>query len=386
MKTAYLGKVQLSDTDMPYLNEAQKIGDVTYIVEINPRFMQGPAYNIKALYPHTGIFPAIKAYPELARYGSFIDTSKFYVANTTGKLWALKSLWTYLLLLIFLVRHKFDVIHIAWPPNVYEFILYLLRKKMVLTVHDPFVHTGLDTFVVRLRRKIAFRLIPKLIIFNKTQRQAFLDYYHLKPEHVENATMGCCTLLRTVEPDTDGIPGKGEYILFSGKISPYKGLDYLLPAMKEVHEKCPDCRLIVAGGGEYHFDISPYMELPYMEIRNRFIPERELVALISNARFIVCPYTDATQSGVIMSAFAFFKPAIATNVGALPEMVKDKRYGLIIKEKDTHAVASAIIALWTDPERLEHFSRNIKEDYTTGAMSWKSTAEHIKSIYSSLCD
>lgn len=42
MKVAYLGKIQLSDTDLPFLHEAQQMADVTYFIEVNPRFMQGP--------------------------------------------------------------------------------------------------------------------------------------------------------------------------------------------------------------------------------------------------------------------------------------------------------------------------------------------------------
>ena len=39
MKVAYLGKIQLSDTDLPFLHEAQQMADVTYFIEVNPRFM-----------------------------------------------------------------------------------------------------------------------------------------------------------------------------------------------------------------------------------------------------------------------------------------------------------------------------------------------------------
>ena len=380
MKTAYLGKMQLSDIDLSYLNEAQKQQDVTYFVEVNPRFMQGPAYGFKTLYPHTGIFLATEAYPELARFSNFIDTGKFYVVNTPGRLWVLKSFWTHLLLTLFLLRRRFDVIHLVWPPNIYEAALYLLRRRMVLTVHDPFVHTGNDSFVVRMRRKAAFSLVPKLIILNKPQRQPFISHYRLKAERVHNGIIGCYTSLRTIQPDLSTLPD-GAYILFAGKVSPYKGLDYLLPAMRLVHDECADCRLVVAGGGKYHFDLSPYRLLPYIDIRNRFIPEEELVALISHARFVVCPYTDATQSGVVMSAFAFNRPVIATNVGGLPEMVKDGRYGIVVRERDTGALAQAIVRLWTEEETAGSCSQHIAQDYATGEQSWKKAARQMAEIY-----
>ena len=84
MKIAYLGKIQLSDVDMSYLHEAQQQADITYLMEVNPRFMKGPAFNIQQLYPKSGIFKAVDAYPEVKKFGSFIDLDKFYIINTTG--------------------------------------------------------------------------------------------------------------------------------------------------------------------------------------------------------------------------------------------------------------------------------------------------------------
>ncbi len=380
MKIAYLGKIQLSDVDLSYLNEAQKQADITYIMEICPRFLKGPAFNIDRIHPKSGVFKAIDAYPDFQKYASFIDIDKFYVVNTCGRLWLLKSFWTHFLLTLFLIRQRFNVIHLVWPPNIYEFIVYLLRRKMILTVHDPFPHSGLDTFIVRLRRKVAFWLIPHLIILNKSQRKEFLNFYHLSENRVFNSRLSCYTYLRTIITSTN-YKINGRYILFVGKISPYKGLDYLLPAMELVHQKCPDCRLVVAGGGKYHFDISHYQALDYIDIRNRFIPDEELVTLIKHCDFMVCPYTDATQSGVIMSAFAFNKPVIATNVGGLPEMVKHQQYGIIVKEKDVDSLVKEITMLWKDQDIIKKYLDHIKQDYNTGELSWKRIAGEICSEY-----
>ena len=381
MRIAYLGKIQLSDVDLSYLHEAQKQADITYIMEVCPRFLKGPAFNIDKIYNKSGVFKAIDIYPDFKKYADFIDTDKFYVVNTCGRLWQLKSFWTHFLLLLYLIKQKFNVIHLVWPPNIYEFAIYALRSKMLLTVHDPFPHTGLDTFIVRLRRKVAFWLIPRFIILNRTQKKEFLHFYHLGDKQVIDSRLSCYTYLQTIKQDFTTVLGKGSYILFAGKISPYKGLDYLLPAIEQVHQECPDCRLVVAGGGKYHFDISHYQSLDYIDIRNRFIPDEELVALIQNCAFMVCPYTDATQSGVIMSAFACNKPVIATKVGGLPEMVKDQQYGLIIKEKDVDALVKSITTLWRQPDIVNTYSEQISQDYNTGELSWRKIAENICSEY-----
>lgn len=381
MKIAYIGKIQLSDADLSYLNSAQKLSDITYIMEVTPRFMKGPAYNIGKIYPHSGVFKATEAYPEFEKYSRIIDVDKFYVVNTCGKFWQLKAFWTNFLLLLFLIKNKFDVIHLTWPANVYEFIIYMLKRKMILTVHDPFPHTGLDTRIVRLRRKVAFRCVPHFIILNKAQREKFLSFYHLPSSAVIDSRLSCYTYLNMVEQDMTTVPEQ-KYILFAGKISKYKGVEYLLEAMKKVHDTFPDIKLVVAGSGKYHFDISGYAALPYIDIRNRFIPDEELVALMKKTQFMVCPYTDATQSGVIMSSFTFGTPVIATRVGGLPEMLGNGKYGMLVKEKDTDALYRGICSLLSDEEQLAEYRREIAKDYTSdGYLSWKTIAEELRESY-----
>lgn len=381
MKIAYIGKIQLSDADLSYLNSAQKLSDITYIMEVTPRFMKGPAYNIGKIYPHSGVFKATEAYPEFEKYSRIIDVDKFYVVNTCGKFWQLKAFWTNFLLLLFLIRNKFDVIHLTWPANVYEFIIYMLKRKIILTVHDPFPHTGLDTRIVRLRRKVAFRCVPHFIILNKAQREKFLSFYHLPSSAVIDSRLSCYTYLNMVEQDMTTVPEQ-KYILFAGKISKYKGVEYLLEAMKKVHDTFPGIKLVVAGGGKYHFDISEYAALPYIDIRNRFIPDEELVALMNKTQFMVCPYTDATQSGVIMSSFTFGTPVIATRVGGLPEMLGNGKYGMLVKEKDTDALYQGICSLLSDEEQLADYRKEIAKDYTSdGYLSWKTIAEELRESY-----
>lgn len=381
MKIAYIGKIQLSDADLSYLNSAQKLSDITYIMEVTPRFMKGPAYNIGKIYPHSGVFKATEAYPEFEKYSRIIDVDKFYVVNTCGKFWQLKAFWTNFLLLLFLIRNKFDVIHLTWPANVYEFIIYMLKRKIILTVHDPFPHTGLDTRIVRLRRKVAFRCVPHFIILNKAQREKFLSFYHHPSSAVIDSRLSCYTYLNMVEQDITTVPEQ-KYILFAGKISKYKGVEYLLEAMKKVHDTFPDIKLVVAGGGKYHFDISEYAALPYIDIRNRFIPDEELVALMNKTQFMVCPYTDATQSGVIMSSFTFGTPVIATRVGGLPEMLGNGKYGMLVKEKDTDALYLGICSLLSDEEQLADYRKEIAKDYTSdGYLSWKTIAEELRESY-----
>ena len=383
-RIAYLGNIPLTDTDFSYLNEAQKMADVTYYVEVSPRYMNGPALSFKHMYPKSGLFKARDIYKDFEKYEGFIDLNKVYVVNATGRLWALKSFWLHFLLLIKMISCRYNVIHIAWPLNFYQFALYFLRKKMVLTVHDPFPHSFSDSLIFRIRRSVAFFLTRNFVILNQKQKDDFIKYYHLEGKNVIDSQLSNCTFLQSIDNVTEQNDNQSEYILAFGRICRYKGFDYLLPAMKKVHEKHPECKLVIAGKGDFHFDISEFASLDYIDLRNRFIPDEEMVSLMKNALFMVCPYTDATQSGVIMSSYAFYRPVVATNVGGLPEMVIDGKYGIIVQEKKVDALADAIIKLLDNRALLDTFSKNIEEDYTSGERSWHETAKKLVDEYTKL--
>jgi glycosyltransferase involved in cell wall biosynthesis len=82
-----------------------------------------------------------------------------------------------------------------------------------------------------------------------------------------------------------------------------------------------------------------------------------------------------------MSAYAFHKPVIATNVGGLPEMVLHQKFGLVVKEKDSQALTNAIVELWQMPDRLNEFAKQIEEAYDGGDLSWQQVAQELCSEY-----
>lgn len=69
----------------------------------------------------------------------------------------------------------------------------------------------------------------------------------------------------------------------------------------------------------------------------------QLAGLLNDALFAVCPYKDATQSGVIQTAFSMDCPVIGTDVGALPEAIDNGVTGLIVPPCNSEALAHAII-------------------------------------------
>ncbi|MBR5730206.1 MAG: glycosyltransferase family 4 protein [Prevotella sp.] len=380
-KIAYISVPHFADCDAPLIHHLQEKDDIIYLIKVSDDTKKYTLLNIDRLKKHGSVVPATE-YKGMEAIGKFVDLSKTFIVNMPStKNYSPSNIWVIFKLLLFLLKRHVDVVHITSPLNLGELCLYFLRKRMLLTVHDPLSHSSNNDLRNKIHRGLAFRLLSHFLILNQSQRAAFISNYHLEKKHVYNSQLSIYTHLLSTTPH---YPTSQGYVLFFGSISSYKGIDVLCEAMKKVHASRPDAKLIIAGKGTIYFDITPYMEAGFLELHNRYITTEELVGFIRNAAFVVCPYIDATQSGVIMSAFALNTPVIATNVGGLSEMVADGRHGLIIPPKDSEALSQAIETLFTDTELFEKMRKNIAEDYTHGSRSWDSISKGISHIYSQI--
>lgn len=131
------------------------------------------------------------------------------------------------------------------------------------------------------------------------------------------------------------IPEAGFVFLFFGFIRPYKGLDWLLEALRILLDQTQQpVRLLIAG--EFYTDRAPidaliqqYKLADHLILKTDFIPDSQVKYYLCAADAVVQPYKNATQSGVTPLAYHFEVPMIVTRVGGLPGMVPDGKVGLI---------------------------------------------------------
>ena len=162
----------------------------------------------------------------------------------------------------------------------------------------------------------------------------------------------------------------------------YKGVEYLLEAMKTVHARCPELMLVIAGGGRFYFDIEPSKKLDYVKIINHYIGIRELAGMLRACEFGVCPYKDATQSGVVQTAFTLGVPMVVTDVGALADAVAHNKTGIVVRPCDANDLAKAIMDLHSDGEKRDTMRKNIQEEWVK-EMGWEPIALDYLKCYKS---
>jgi glycosyltransferase involved in cell wall biosynthesis len=359
--------------DLSIIKHLSTYCKIIYLLDIPPYLHKSSALQIDKIYPKSGIFKS-DIYPALSDWKNYIKTEDFYVINRTSKKsYSPTNIRLQKMIVDFINDINPDIIHSSNFLGFYYFYFLLKkRKKTIITVHDPLPHSGESSRRETLIRKINYKFIKNIILLNKNQLPLFINITkRYKFKNIFLSSLGVYEYLnRYIKPIKKDETDNKFTFLFFGRISPYKGIDLLLDAFVETKKMLDDIELIVAGRGKYWFDISNFKQHKDIKIINRYIPNDELVQLIQNASIVICPYKDATQSGVVMSAFALNKPVIATCTGGIPEMVTDKKTGYLIEVNNINALCDSMLYITTHPEELDIMSENIKKEYTTGSKSW----------------
>ena len=154
-------------------------------------------------------------------------------------------------------------------------------------------------------------------------------------------------------------------VLFFGFIRAYKGLMNLIRALARI-DRSLDVGLVVAG--EFYEDDAPYKaEVRRLGLEgrvfwhDRYIPNDEVGRFFAAADAVVLPYESATQSGIVQIAMNYGTPIITTNVGGLPEVVKDGVMGFVVPPGRPDELAAAIERFYRE-DRAGLFRRNMEEE------------------------
>jgi glycosyltransferase involved in cell wall biosynthesis len=357
--------------------------DLYYLLDISPISAQATLLDIRNYKSKSGIYRS-ESFKELDLFYNYLPKEKTFIINRKTNKPAVSNIKLQFELVKFFHEISPDLIHFNTEFN-HHYLLTLLKTKypFVCTIHDPILHSDENIFKETLKRTIFFKFIKNFIILNEYQKERFIKQYRLQKKNVFISSLSIYEYLNESSHFQINAIAKNTKmnILFFGRVNKYKGINYLLDAFRILVKKYPECNLVIAGKGNINLRIDLSEKVTFI---NRFIPNDELCRLIVESQFVVCPYTDATQSGVIMTAFAFAKPVIATNVGGLNEFVEDGTTGLLIEPRDANILEKAIEKMVSNPELIINMRKKIQDKYIDGDHSWGKIAKLTIDIYNKL--
>jgi glycosyltransferase involved in cell wall biosynthesis len=85
----------------------------------------------------------------------------------------------------------------------------------------------------------------------------------------------------------------------------------------------------------------------------------------------------------LLLAMANGLPVVASALGGIPEVVEDEKNGLLIKDKNPEAVASAIVRIFADPAFAARLGSAARETIVT-RFSQQHMVQHTLSLYENL--
>lgn len=264
-------------------------------------------------------------------------------------------------------------------------LLFLRDIKRIYTVHDYLPHSG-EVRGSGYQYKFYMKVITSLkthrfLLLSNKMMNEFIEYYKVPKDNCRYILFGpfnCYKKFEKLETKEEAFT-----ILYFGRISAYKGIEYLVEATKIVSKEIPQIKTIIAGSGEFYFDISDIRDDNRFEIHNYYINNQQLADYIRRCSIVVCPYTDATQSGVVMTAYAFNKPVIVTDVGSFREYIIEGETGLIVPPRNAEALAEAIKKLLNNSTLFKYMEERIIQ-IKDKEFSWKETANKLVKIYDEL--
>lgn len=258
-------------------------------------------------------------------------------------------------------REDFDIVHThlptPWFADWSAIIGKLKRKRIILTYHNDITGKGIAQMIARIYNntilRLTLNLVDKIIITQPKYREysPYLKKYKNKIEIIPNSVD-----LERFKPLSYIKKQKNTLFFLSvlDEYHKYKGLDYLLEAVKLVKKEIPDIKLIVGGKGnllDYYKKKSKKLCIEKNVEFHGFISDEKLAEYYNKYEVFILPSIDSTQEGfgiVLLEALACGTPVITTDIVGVADEVKKNNCGIVVRPKDVLGIKNAILKIFSD--------------------------------------
>jgi glycosyltransferase involved in cell wall biosynthesis len=277
-----------------------------------------------------------------------------------------------------------DVIHYQWLtfPGLDTFLLPPARPR-VMTAHYVLPASPSRRQLRSARR--AFGAMDAVVAHSEHGARRLREVVGLDPGRIRVIHHGAFDYLTRL-PEEKPLPAElagaeGPVILFFGLLRPYKGIDVLLEAFREIE----GAELWIAGNAR--MEVEPLRrraaEAPgRVRFLTRFVEDAEIPAIMRRADVVVLPYRDVEHSGVLYAALAFGKPLVLSAVGGFPE-VAEQGAAWLVPPEDPMALAGALDELVRNEGTRAALVAAAAET-AAGAYSWDEAARRTLALYREL--
>lgn len=157
------------------------------------------------------------------------------------------------------------------------------------------------------------------------------------------------------------------------RLSDIKGQDILIPAMKQVAKEVSNVKLLIVGEGRMESSLKEMVQSLKLNDHIFFYPVvNQTVKYLSALDIFVMPSRQEGLGLSVMEAQACGLPAVASNVGGLPSLIKNGTTGILVEPQNPDALGKALVELLKNPQGWKPMGlaarKFIEETYPSGKM------------------
>ena len=238
-------------------------------------------------------------------------------------------------------RESYDVVHGFNIPSAYA-MKYAKGKKKVLSVHGVFsdqvdsLHSKSVSSIAKSAQSQVLQWPDKLTTDSKATQKLYKEKFDIDFEYLPSPLD--TSMFKQIN-STKKIENQIAYV---GRDSHEKGIDILKDAESEI-----------IGNVVYCTDRS----------------WEEAMSIIKSSSVVVVPSRMESLPTTVKEAFYLNVPVIATNVGGIPELIKNNETGIIVPPENPSKLAQAVNELLSDKEKAEKLAAN-GNTFVKNNMTW----------------
>ena len=159
-------------------------------------------------------------------------------------------------------------------------------------------------------------------------------------------------------PATTPWSERADRVVFVGRLSAEKGVKTLLQAWALWGDQAPPLRIV--GDGELRQELEERASgLPVEFVGQVSLAKAQ--AEIGQAKLLMLPSEWYETFGLtVIEGFALGTPAAVSNIGPLPDLVREPESGCVFQPGDAEALLHAVRSAWESPALLERWSQGAR--------------------------
>jgi len=290
---------------------------------------------------------------------------------------------------------KPDVIHAHdWlvSPSAISLKQYV-NTPLILTVHSTEVGRaqglhGPDSFTIDGFEWWATYEAHRVIVTSEAMKNEVSDHFKLPKNKIE--TIPNAVDLKTFEISVDRQSVRRKYVapnekmvLFTGRLTPQKGVEYLVHAVPLILQRDPEAKIVVVGEGWLRDGLENLVRS--IGCQNKvlftgFLPERDLEEIMVSADVLVMPSVYEPFGIVALEGMAAGVPVVASRTGGLAEVINHGQTGILVYPRNPESIAWGINQVLSDQSYAQQLIKNAK-DKLRNVYSWDAVAEKTIMLY-----